>query len=88
MVTTINRTYLSYALAIVMAEYVLGLIPRGTHDWSKFITLEELSAFLKNNMFKVVESTGLSYDPIAVKWSFTGNTSVNYCILATGKHTI
>ena len=87
-VTTLNRTYLSYTLAIVMAEYVLNLIPRGTHDWNKFITPQELTAHLKDNSFKVVESTGLSYNPLTVNWSFTGDMSVNYCIVATRKHTV
>ena len=84
--TTINRTLLSYALAIGMAEYVLNLIPRGTHQWNKFVTPEELSSYLKKSGFEITESTGLSYNPITVSWSHTSNMSVNYCIRAEHKH--
>ena len=84
--TTINRTFLSYALAIGMAEYVLNLIPRGTHDWNKFVTPDELIALLKSNEFEVVESTGLSYNPVTVNWSLTSNMSINYCVHAVGRN--
>ena len=80
--TTINRTFLSYALAIGMAEYVLNLLPRGTHEWKKFVTPEEFSSLLKNNNFQVVKTSGMSYNPLTVKWSLTRNMSVNYFIQA------
>ena len=46
MLSTLNRTWKSYALAIVAAEYVLGWLPRGTHDWQRFVTPEELARHL------------------------------------------
>ena len=83
--TTINRTFLSYALAIGMAEYVLNLLPRGTHDWNKFVTPEEFSLLLRNNRFRIVKSSGMSYNPLTVKWSLSSNMSVNYYVLAQRK---
>lgn len=81
-VTTINRTILSYVLAVGVAEYVLNIIPRGTHDWNKFVTPEEVSSLLKKNGFQIVKSSGLSYNPFTVRWSFTDDMNINYCVQA------
>ena len=80
--TTINRTFLSYALAIGVAEYVLNLLPRGTHEWNKFVTPDEYSSLLRKNRFQIVESSGMSYNPLTVKWSLTSNMSINYYVVA------
>lgn len=80
--TTINRTFLSYALAIGVAEYVLNLLPRGTHEWNKFVTPDEFSLLLRKNRFRIVNSSGMSYNPLTVKWSLTSNMSVNYYVVA------
>lgn len=80
--TTINRTFLSYALAIGVAEYVLNLLPRGTHEWNKFVTPDEYSSLLRKNCFQIVESSGMSYNPLTVKWSLTSNMSINYYVAA------
>lgn len=80
--TTINRTFLSYMLAIGIAEYVLNLLPRGTHEWNKFVTPEEFSSLLKKNNFRIVKSSGMSYNPLTVKWSLTSNMNVNYYVQA------
>lgn len=83
---TLNRTFLSYVLAVGVAEYVLNIIPRGTHDWNKFVTPEELSTLLRKNRFQIVKSSGLSYNPFTVRWYFTNDTSINYCVQAVRKH--
>lgn len=80
--TTINRTFASYFLAIGMAEYLLGLLPRGTHDWNKFVTPEEFSKRLADNSFRIVKSSGMAYNPLTVKWTLTRNMSVNYFVQA------
>jgi 2-polyprenyl-6-hydroxyphenyl methylase/3-demethylubiquinone-9 3-methyltransferase len=80
--TTINRTFLSYALAIGVAEYVLNLLPRGTHEWNKFMTPDEFSSLLRNNRFRITKSSGMSYNPLTVKWSLTSNMSINYYVVA------
>ncbi|KAL5457148.1 hypothetical protein EMCRGX_G034388 [Ephydatia muelleri] len=79
--TTINRTLTSYALAIVMAEYVLGLLPRGTHTWSMFCTPEELAGHLAATGMKVDQVRGMSYNPLNNQWSW-GYQWVNYAIQA------
>ena len=84
--TTLNRTFLSYILGVGVAEYILNIIPRGSHDWNKFITPEELSTLLRKSRFQIVKSSGLSYNPFTVRWSFTTDMSINYCIQAVRKH--
>lgn len=75
----------SLVSGIFLGEYVLGLVPPGTHDWDKFITPEELNlAFERNNLEKV-SLRGLRYNPwIPPYWSFTNITSVNY--IASYRH--
>jgi 2-polyprenyl-6-hydroxyphenyl methylase/3-demethylubiquinone-9 3-methyltransferase len=82
-VATLNRTAKSYALAIVGAEYILGWLPRGTHDWNKFIRPEELAAELAATGLAIYEVTGVTYNPIADRWSLSTDTSVNYMVLTT-----
>ncbi|GIS06105.1 MAG: hypothetical protein CM15mP109_08610 [Candidatus Dadabacteria bacterium] len=54
----------SYGLAIIGVEYILGWLPRGTHDWSKFITPDELKIFFSSNGFKIDEIIGMKYNPL------------------------
>lgn len=82
-VATLNRTAKSYALAIVGAEYILGWLPRGTHDWNKFVKPEELTAELAATGLSIYEVTGVAYNPIADRWSLSTDTGVNYMVLAT-----
>lgn len=82
-VATLNRTAKSYALAIVGAEYILGWLPRGTHDWNKFIKPEELTAELAATGLAIYEVTGITYNPLADRWSLSSDTGVNYMVLAT-----
>lgn len=82
-VATINRTMKAWALAIVGAEYVLGWLPRGTHDWAKFVTPAELKAALTASGLETAELTGIAYNPLADAWRRSSDTGVNYLALAT-----
>lgn len=66
---TLNRTSLSYVKAIIGAEYILRWLPRGTHDWRKFVTPRELDAHLSPLGFDVLETRGVQLDPIRMRWS-------------------
>ncbi len=78
-VSTLNRTPKSYALAIVAAEHILGLAPRGTHDWKKFIKPEELEAALKQAGFNAGRRSGIVFKPLMGLWSLSDrDLSVNY----------
>ncbi len=78
-VSTLNRTPKSYALAIVAAEHILGLAPRGTHDWKKFIKPEELEAALKQAGFNAGRRCGIVFKPLMGVWSLSDrDLSVNY----------
>ena len=79
---TINRTLRAYALAIVGAERVLRWLPKGTHDYAKFLTPEEISALVSRNGLKVVEKTGVVFHPLADEWRQSRDTGVNYMVLA------
>lgn len=80
--TTINRTSLSYAMAILMAEYVLNLVPRGIHDWNKFVTPKELSDMLKSLNCRVVSIQGYVFNPATKKWNYCSNSDVMYALHA------
>jgi 2-polyprenyl-6-hydroxyphenyl methylase/3-demethylubiquinone-9 3-methyltransferase len=81
-IATLNRTLKALGLAIIGAEYILGWLPRGTHDWSKFVTPAELDAALSRHGMEMQTSTGVSYNPIFDKWSQTGDLQVNYMGIA------
>ncbi len=80
---TINRTLRSFASAIVGAEYILGWLPRGTHEWDKFVTPEELTAAIENAGFRVDDLKGVTYSPLRDSWSLSRDTAVNYMLLAS-----
>jgi 2-polyprenyl-6-hydroxyphenyl methylase/3-demethylubiquinone-9 3-methyltransferase len=77
-VATLNRTPRAFALAVVGAEYVLRWLPRGTHDWKKFLKPEEIRAFLAPEPVEVQGPFGVAYNPLADRWSLSGDTAVNY----------
>ena len=80
---TLNRTLKSYALAIVGAEYVLRWLPRGTHDWRKFLKPSELAGPLRAGGMDIAEMTGVSYDPLNDRWSLAPrDLGVNYMLVA------
>jgi len=81
---TLNRTLRSFALAIVGAEYVLGWLPKGTHQWEKFVTPEELTLAIEAAGFAVVDQQGVVYNPLRDQWSLARDVGVNYMVLATG----
>ena len=72
----------SFGLAIVGAEYILRWLPRGTHDWQKFITPDELEAMVIQAGLRVHQSTGVSFNPVLNTWRKTGDMSVNYMAIA------
>jgi 2-polyprenyl-6-hydroxyphenyl methylase/3-demethylubiquinone-9 3-methyltransferase len=80
---TLNRTAAAFALAIVAAEYVLGWLPRGTHDWRKFVRPSELAGPLRRRGVLIEDLTGLGYDPLDESWRPTRDLSVNYMAFAT-----
>lgn len=81
--STLNRTPKSYALAIVGAEYVLGWLPRGTHDWTRFVTPEELREHCKAAALSNFYSEGMVYDLLRDQWKRSPDTGVNYMASAT-----
>lgn len=77
--STLNRTAKSFAMAIVGAEYVMRWLPKGTHEWSKLITPEELYTLLQNAGLKPVDRKGLVFDKLSWGWSISQrDLSVNY----------
>lgn len=81
--TTINRTAASMMLAIFAAEYVLRVVPRGTHEWSKFVTPEELRDAVQQAGMHVTDVEGFAYSPVAHTWHSTGAwTPINYALAA------
>jgi 2-polyprenyl-6-hydroxyphenyl methylase/3-demethylubiquinone-9 3-methyltransferase len=81
-VSTLNRNWKSFALAIVGAEYVLRWLPRGTHEWNKFVTPDELAKYLLDNRLVITEQTGVVYSPFGDKWSLSSDMDVNYMVVA------
>ncbi|XP_062228071.1 ubiquinone biosynthesis O-methyltransferase, mitochondrial-like [Phragmites australis] len=77
-VSTINRSMRAYATAIVAAEYILNWLPKGTHEWSKLVTPEELVLMLQKASISVQEMAGFVYNPLRGEWSLSDDISVNY----------
>ena len=76
--STINRNPKSYAQAILAAEYVLKLLPRGTHDWARFLRPSEVAAFGRRARLDLIAMTGMTYNPLTQVYRLTDDTSVNY----------
>ena len=79
---TLNRTLKSFALAIVGAEYVLRWLPRGTHQWDKFVTPDELEIALEKSGLRVTGERGVIYNLLADRWQLSSDTDVNYMVVA------
>ena len=77
---TINRNIKSYLFAIIGAEYILRLLPKGTHEFKKFVKPSEMVAWAKDNDLSLQNITGLHYNPFTRRYSLGGNVHVNYLI--------
>jgi 2-polyprenyl-6-hydroxyphenyl methylase/3-demethylubiquinone-9 3-methyltransferase len=81
--STLNRNPKSYLFAIVGAEYILKMLPKGTHDYAKFIKPSELCRWAKMGNLEPSELIGMSYNPITKEYSLGKDTSVNYLLRST-----
>lgn len=81
-VATLNRTLKSFGMAIIGAEYVLGWLPKGTHQWEKFITPGELRGWLSAAGAAVRDETGVTYSPFSRSWRRSRDMDVNYMLVA------
>ncbi len=81
-IATINKTIFSIVFAKYLAEYVLGFLPKGTHDWKKFLTPEDIYAMLLKNNFEIIESIGVNYKVLSDKWVKSKNMEANYIVSA------
>ena len=81
-VATLNRTAKSFALAIVGAEYVLRWLPRGTHQWDKFVRPDELETAIETGGLRVTDETGVIYNLLADRWQLGRDMDVNYMLVA------
>lgn len=79
---TLNRTVKALLLAVVGAEYVLGWIPRGTHDWRRFVGPDALGAALRRHGLSPDGVAGLSYAPLRAEWRLSHDTGINYLLSA------
>jgi len=76
--STINRNIKSYLFAIIGAEYILNLLPRGTHDWNKFIEPAELNDWAESANLAIKDIIGMTYNPITKVYKLEQDTTVNY----------
>ena len=79
---TINRTTRALMFAKFGAEYVLRWLPRGTHDWNKFLTPDELKALITRNGLKIADECGVVFHPLADEWRKSRDMGINYMVLA------
>lgn len=78
--STLNRNLKSYLFAIIGAEYILKLLPRGLHHYEKFIRPSELAAWARSADLEVLKMMGIGYNPLTKAYSLTHNTDVNYLV--------
>lgn len=78
--STINKTWLSYGVTIFGAEILTRIVPRGTHEWEKYISPDDLIKILNASGLRVLNVQGFKYHPLTNKMSETSDTSVNYII--------
>lgn len=82
-VATINKTLKSLALAKIGAEYVLGWVPKGTHDWNRFVAPALLRAILEDDGLKILKTQGVAFDPLSWNWRLSNDIDVNYMMVAS-----
>lgn len=85
--STLNRNNKSYAFAIVGAEYLLSLLPRGTHEWKRFIKPSELATWCRLSNLQINDLTGMTYNPLSKIYSTGGDIKVNYLACTTKQAT-
>jgi 2-polyprenyl-6-hydroxyphenyl methylase/3-demethylubiquinone-9 3-methyltransferase len=78
--STINRNAKSYLFAVIGAEYVLRLLPRGTHEYARFIRPSELSRHARSAGLETLDITGMTYNPVTRRYRLEADTSVNYLV--------
>ncbi len=81
--STINRNPKAYVFAVLGAEYILNMLPRGTHDYAKFIRPSELAAWMRASDLLLEDQIGMSYNPLTQHYSLNSDVSVNYIVHAT-----
>ncbi|WEK04666.1 MAG: bifunctional 2-polyprenyl-6-hydroxyphenol methylase/3-demethylubiquinol 3-O-methyltransferase UbiG [Candidatus Devosia phytovorans] len=79
---TLNRTLRAKLFAVFGAEQVLRWLPKGTHDWNKFLTPEEIKTLLTRNGLRVIHETGVVFHPIGDEWRRSSDMAINYMIMA------
>jgi len=82
-VATLNKTLKSLALAKIGAEYILGWLPRGTHDWNRFVEPAKLRAMLEDAGLSIMKTQGVAFDPLRWDWQLSSDTDVNYMIVTS-----
>ena len=80
-VATINKTLKALALAKIGAEYVLGWLPRGTHDWNRFVEPAKLRVMLEETGLNILKTQGVAFDPLAWDWRLSSDVDVNYMVV-------
>jgi 2-polyprenyl-6-hydroxyphenyl methylase / 3-demethylubiquinone-9 3-methyltransferase len=78
--STLNRNVKSYLLAVIGAEYIAQMLPKGTHDYARFIRPSELATFVRDAGLRLVEIKGITYNPITRHFSLSNDSSVNYMV--------
>ena len=81
-IATINKTLFSLVFAKYIAEYVLGFLPKGTHEWSRFLTPEDIYGYLIKNNFDVLQSKGINYNPLKDTWYQSSKLNANFIVSA------
>jgi 2-polyprenyl-6-hydroxyphenyl methylase/3-demethylubiquinone-9 3-methyltransferase len=81
-VATLNRTLKALVLAKVAAEYILGWLPPGTHDWNRFVEPGKLQAMLEDAGLNILKTQGIVFDPLSWNWRLSADTDVNYIVVA------
>lgn len=84
LISTLNRTRRAWLVAKFGAEYVLRMLPKGTHDWRAFLTPAEIGTMLRHEGMRVADIAGMTYSPITGQWTTGRDVSVNYILQAMG----
>ena len=78
--STFNKTYISYIFGVCVAEYILGLVPKGTHDWEKFINPMDLISRCERNGLELIHLQGAEYDLLKNEMKYSKNLDINYLV--------